>query len=196
MAASDKFIQGMVELLDKLIDYQSKNADLLSEIKANLNAIKQESHSILENIQDKLPEKVSREQELQYEKFAMLAEKIENSNARLSETMSTFDTQHQDIKTSIDNSCKILNANSILIKNIHDAIVEEKLHKQEISTTINNINSFILSLRSKRFWVAAIVGAIAALATAFSSVVGAWEKINAKAPQQTITTETHTNETK
>lgn len=185
MATGDKFIQGMLELLDKLIQQHGQNTNLLGEIKSNLSDLRSESRDILSNLKDKLPDTFAREQDIAYEKLSLLIEKIENSNSKLNESIENYDAKFHDLKVSIDNSCEILNANSILIKNIHDLIVEKETQKQEMVSTLQTVNSFISGLKSKRMWMAAVITGIAALATAFSSVVGAWEKINTQKTQQT-----------
>jgi chromosome segregation ATPase len=175
MATNDKFIQSMLELLDKLIDHQSKNANLLGEIKSALHEVRHENTSILDNLRDKLPTTISREQEYLHDKLASLADKVEESNNKLVENMNNYASEYDSLKHLIEEHTKILNENCDLLKKIYTNTNEKEEQKQKVNELLVNINGFIDSLKSKRFWIAAIAGALAALATALSSIMNAYE---------------------
>lgn len=185
MATSDKFIQSMLELLDKLIDHQSKNANLLSEIKSTLHEVRHENTSILDNLRDKLPSTISREQDFLHEKLTNLAEKIEESNNKLIENIDNYSIEYASLKNLLEENTSILRANSILIKSIQELVIENKEQKEKTDTLLTNISQFIESLKSKRFWIAAIAGLIAAFATFISSIMNAYETMSNKSSQKT-----------
>jgi DNA repair exonuclease SbcCD ATPase subunit len=178
MATSDKFIQSMLELLDKLIENQSRNANLLGDIKSTLTELRKESESILENLRDKLPEEISREQDALYDKLGSIADKIEASNIKLAENIVSFEDKYDNLKVSIDNNTETLNAHSIVLQNIHGLLTSKETAEADIKEQLNVVTSFIESLQSKKVWIAVIIGAITALATAFSSVASAYRSVN------------------
>jgi len=178
MATSDKFIQSMLELLDKLIENQSRNANLLGDIKSTLTELRKESESILENLRDKLPEEISREQDALYDKLGSIADKIEASNIKLAENIVSFEDKYDNLKVSIDNNTETLNAHSIVLQNIHGLLTSKETAEADIKEQLSVVTSFIESLQSKKVWIAVIIGAITALATAFSSVASAYRSVN------------------
>jgi len=186
MATSDKFIQSMVELLDKLIENQSKNATLLSEIKFSLSEIRDEQDSILTSVREKLPEHITREQEDYFNKLSSITSKIENANSRLAENIRTFEQDYVYIKTNIDKNSKTLEEYSVLLLDLKKTIEEKDSEKEELKTTIKEVKSVIDALKSKKAWVALIVAGVAALATMASAIFGGIESMNkAKASQPT-----------
>ena len=177
MATSDKFIQSMLELLDKLIENQSKNAILLGDIKSTLVELRKESDAILQNLRDKLPEEISREQDMLYERFSILADKIESSNQRLSENIAAYEDKYDNLKVSIDSNTEVLNTNSAVLQNIQSILTTKDAVKEQINGKLDIVTGFIEGLRSKKVWIAVLVGAITALAGAFSSVVNAYKSV-------------------
>jgi intracellular sulfur oxidation DsrE/DsrF family protein len=55
------------------------------------------------------------------------------------------------------------------------------VEKEKINSVLENVSNFIDNIRSKRVWIAVLVAAITALATALSSISNAWATFN-KAP--------------
>jgi chromosome segregation ATPase len=194
MASSDKFLQGMVDLLDKLIDHQSKNGNLLTEIKSSISEIRNETDTILTNIREKLPATLINEQEESYRKLTQLANKIEDDNKRLEANIEVFQEDYRTIKSLVEkNSEEILNANNILQK-IHDLLNEKEEERTAMKNTILDVKGFMDKIRSRKAWFALIVAGITALATlitaSVSGVNSLIEMVNGKtsATQQTAPT--------
>lgn len=177
MASNDKVIQCMLELLGKLIENQTENASLLGDIKSALVELRKESDSILQNLRDKLPEEISREQDMLYERFSILADKIEASNQKLANNIAMYDDKYENLKVSIDNNTEILNTHSSVLQSIQTFLSTKDTVKEQINNKLDVVTGFIESLRSKKVWIAVIVGAITALAGAFSGVVNAYKAI-------------------
>jgi len=187
MATNDKFIQSIVELLDKLIDHQSKNANLLTELKSSLFELRNDASDILVNLREKLPESLSYEQEELYRKISNTTTRIEDNNSRIYDNIKTFDQNYQNLKNILENNNEILNR-------IHANILE-KLQKNEnkkLEETVNEIGQFISSLKSKKAWIALIIAGITTLATAISAVVSG---INSFKEPTTASTNTTNNTT-
>lgn len=186
MATSDKFIQSMLELLDKLIEHQGKNATLLSEIKSSINELRNESENIIDNLREKLPSTIQDEQENVVDKISVLSEKFDNGNKKLAETIEEFLQNNNELEKTIEENTKILKANSAILVDIKDSISYRKEDQDRTRLQIENISSFIDAIKSKRMWIAVIIGAITALATAFSSISNAWNNIQANKTQVVI----------
>lgn len=178
MATSDKFIQSMLELIDKIIEHQSKNGNILSEIKSSVTELRSEADSILENLRDKLPDTLSKEQEEIYSRLIDIAAKIEEKNLRLNENIKTFEQNYSILKALIEKSNVTLETNSLILKAINDMISEKEKEKKEIEDTLKDLQGFITALRSKKAWLALLVAGIAAIATAITSVIGSLESVN------------------
>jgi chromosome segregation ATPase len=172
MATSDKFIESMVELLDKLIENQSKNASILTEMKSSISELRNETSSILTNIRDRLPEIISREQEENYHKLMQIASKIEDSNVRLTENIRIFESDYHAVKNLIERNEQSIRDNQQLLKEILSIVYEKKEQTERAEGVLKDVKGFIDGLKSKKAWVALIVAGIAAVATAVSAVVG------------------------
>jgi chromosome segregation ATPase len=178
MATSDKFIQSMVELLDKLIENQSKNASLLSEIKFSLAELREEQERVLTNLRDKLPDQISREHEEYYSKLTAVISKIETANNRLAENVKYSQEDNVTFKTSIDRNNKNIEEYTAILKAMKEKIEEKDDKKEEFENIIKEIKSVIDAVKSKKAWAAIIVAAITALGTMVAAVVAGFDSIN------------------
>lgn len=178
MATSDKFIQSMVELLDKLIENQSKNASLLSEVKFSLAELREEQDSILTNLRDKLPDQIIREQEEYYNKLSIVISKIETANSRLAENIKTFEQDNVFVKSNIDKNSKTLEEYALLLKEMKKTLEEKDANKKEIEDTLKEVKGFVEFVKNKRAWAAVIVAGITALGTMVAAVVTGFDSIN------------------
>lgn len=189
MAGNEKFIQSIVDLLDKLIDYQSKNTNLISELNFSISQLKSEASEILLNLREKLPKTLSSEQEEVYRKIINATNKIEDNNFRISDNIKTFEENYQNIKNILDIHTISIENNNKTLDNIYSHILEAKNEQTKIENTINEIDKIILSLKSKKAWIALIIAGIATLATAISAVIGGINSITSinNKNSQTIT---------
>lgn len=161
----------MVDLLDKLIENQSKNANLLTEIKSSVSELRSETDSILTNIREKLPATLINEQEESYRKLSQLANKIEDDNKRLSDNIEVFQDDYRSIKSLVEkNSEEIINANDAL-KKIHELLYEKQEEKIAMKNTLSDVKGFIDTMRSRKAWFALLIAGITALATLISASV-------------------------
>ena len=178
MATSDKFIQSMVELLDKLIENQSKNASLLSEIKFSLAELREEQETVLTNLRDKLPDQISKENEEYYNKLVNVISKIEMVNSRLAENVKHSQEENITFKTSIDRNNKNIEEYISTLKAVKEKIEEKDDKKEELENIVKEVKSFIEALKNKKAWAAIIVAAITALGTMVAAVVTGFDSIN------------------
>lgn len=188
---ADKFIQTIVELLDKLIDHQSRNASLLTELKSSLTELRSDANEILINLREKLPENLSYDQNENYRRLSSVTEKIEENNTRISENIRLFEQSYQGLRILFDKNGDILNKNTQMLDNIMNVISNKQAEEKELRNTLNSVNGFIESIKSKKTWIALTIAGIAALATMISSVIGGIEifrKANQQSTQQPNTT--------
>ena len=178
MPTSDKFIQSMVELLDKLIENQSKNASLLSEIKFSLAELREEQDSILTNLREKLPDQIIREQEEYYNKLSIVISKIETANSRLADNIRTFEQDNVFVKSNIDKNSKTLEEYALLLKEMKETLKEKDSNKKELEETLKEVKGFVEFVKNKKAWAAIIVAAITALGTMIAAVFTGVESIN------------------
>lgn len=178
MATSDKFIQSMVELLDKLIENQSKNASLLSEIKFSLAELRVEQDSILTNLRDKLPDQIIREQEEYYNKLSTVISKMETANTKIAENIKTFEQDNVFVKSNMDKNSKTLEEYALLLREMKESIQEKDNRKLELENTIKEVKSVIDAIKSKKAWAAIIVAAITALGTMIAAIATGFDSIN------------------
>lgn len=178
MPTSDKFIQSMVELLDKLIENQSKNASLLSEIKFSLAELREEQDSILTNLREKLPDQIIREQEEYYNKLSIVISKIETANSRLADNIRTFEQDNVFVKSNIDKNSKTLEEYALLLKEMKKTLEEKDSNKKELEETLKEVKNFVEFVKNKKAWAAIIIAAITALGTMIAAVFTGVESIN------------------
>lgn len=178
MATGDKFIQSMVELLDKLIENQSKNASLLSDIKFSLSELRDEHSSLLTSVREKLPEQISKDQTEHYNKLSSITSKIELTNKEISENIKVFEEDYNSIKIDINKNSKSLETYVLLLSEIKKIVEEKNAEKEDLKATLKEVKVFIDALKSKKAWVALIVAGVATLATMISAVAGGVDTIN------------------
>lgn len=178
MPTSDKFIQSMVELLDKMIENQSKSASLLSEIKSSLAEVRNEQDSILTTVREKIPGQMAREHEENNNRISSITTKIENTNTKLAENMKSFEQDYVFIKSNMDKNSKSLEEYYLLLKELKNIIEKKEQEQEQFKSIIKDIKTVIDAFRSKKAWIALVVAGIAALATMVSAVAGGVESIN------------------
>lgn len=178
MASNNQYITSIIEILDKLIENHGKHAVFLNEIKNSVAELRAESEVILENVREKLPDNLLKEQERFYDKMLSLVEKIENSSQEVFQFNETFSVQQQNVKEILQNNVATLTGQNKVLTEIKQNLDEVLKEKEQTSKLLESINSFIDGLKSKRVWIALIVTAITALATAFSSISNAWANYN------------------
>jgi hypothetical protein len=178
MASNNQYITSIIEILDKLIENHGKHAVFLNEIKNSVAELRAESEVILENVREKLPDNLLKEQERFYNKMLTLVEKIENSSQEVFQFNETFGIQQQNLKEIMQNNSETLIDQNKALVEIKQNLAEVVREKEKTSKLLESINSFIEGLRSKRVWIALIITAITALATAFSSISNAWNSYN------------------
>ena len=177
MPTNDKFIQSIIELLDKVIDYQSRNSNLLTEIKSSVSEVRNETTDILVNLREKLPNTLSDDQEENYRRLFVIINKIEDNNERMAENIRLFEQNYGTMKVVLDRNHEILDNNSKVLQEISKSIIKREQDQNLLLETVKDVNLFIQSLRSKKAWVALMIAGIAALATMLSAIAGGAEAI-------------------
>lgn len=178
MASNNQYMASIIVILDKLIENHGKHAVFLNEIKNSVAELRAESEVILENVREKLPDNLLKEQERFYDKMLSLVEKIENSSQEVSQYNETFSLQQQNVKEILQNNVATLTGQNKVLTEIKENLDEVLKEKEQTFKLLESINSFIDGLKSKRVWIALIVTAITALATAYSSISNAWTNYN------------------
>lgn len=177
MPTNDKFIQSIIELLDKVIDYQSRNSNLLTEIKSSVSEVRNETTDILFNLREKLPNTLSDDQEENYRRLFVIINKIEDNNERMAENIRLFEQNYGTMKVVLDRNHEMLDDNSKILQEISKSIIKREQDQNALLETVKDVNLFIQSLRSKKAWVALMIAGVAALATMLSAIAGGAEAI-------------------
>jgi len=175
MPTNDRFIQSIVELLDKLIDHQSRNATLLSELKSSLGELRSDSTEALLNLREKLPNTLSREQEDNYRKLSSIVTKIEDNNDRIADNIKIFEEDYKKTHQLHQENALTLGNHTNILTDIKNALTTKKEHQDKIEETVKNVDQFIISVKNKKTWIALIVAGMAALATAMTAIIGSLE---------------------
>lgn len=175
MATNDRFIQSIVELLDKLIDHQSRNASLLAELKSSLGELRSDATETLIHLREKLPETLSREQEENYRKLSNIVVKIEDNNARIAENIKLFEKNYGQSKQLLEENAETLGSHTTLLSEIKTTLSTKKEQQEELERTVKEVNQFITSIKSKKTWIALIAAGIAGLATMLTAIIGSME---------------------
>ena len=175
MATNDRFIQSIVELLDKLIDHQSRNATLLAELKSSLGELRSDATETLLNLREKLPDTLSREQEENYRKLSVIVTKIEDNNARIADNIKMFEESYEETHQLHQENAQTLGNHTGILIDIKNTLTTKKEHQEKMEETVKNVDQFITSVKNKKTWIALIVAGIAALATAMTAIIGSLE---------------------
>lgn len=180
MPTNDRFIQSIVELLDKLIDHQTKSSNLLTEIKSSSNELRSEVSEALRHLREKLPETIASTSEESTHRLLTLANRIEETSEELANHIMVFSKSKQDLEAIVrQNNDNVLSSRKV-IDDISTSLTENKAQKEEMDKTLKDIQGFLLNLRSKKAWVALLVAAIVGAATFVSAITNAVEVVRKK----------------
>jgi gas vesicle protein len=177
MPANEKFIQSIIELLDKMIKNQTRGSSLLTEIKNANSDIKSEISEILRQIRERLPEEIENRFEDYNKKTENVFSHVESAQSRLEEQVYQFEKSRSEIEVLIKNTIAQSLIHKTSIEKIEAAIKLQEEERQENLKVVKEVYSFMLSLKSKKAWFGFITAAIIGLAGIASSVGTAAEAI-------------------
>ncbi len=177
MAANEKFIQSIIELLDNMVENQTRGSSLLTEIKNANSDIKSEISEILRQIRERLPEEIENHFEDYNKKTENVFSHVESAQSRLEEQVYQFEKSRSEIEVLIKNTIAQSLIHKASIEKIEAAIKLQEEERQENLKVVKEVYSFMLSLKSKKAWFGFITAAIIGLAGIASSVGTAAEAI-------------------
>jgi chromosome segregation ATPase len=180
MPTNDRFIQSIVELLDKLIDHQTKSSNLLTEIKSSSNELRSEVSEALRHLREKLPETITATSEESTHRLLTLANRIEETSEELASHITLFNKSKHELEAIVRQNTENVVSSRKVIDDISTSLTENKSQKEEMEKTLKDIQGFLLNLRSKKAWVALLVAAIVGAATFVSAITNAIEVVRKK----------------
>ncbi len=157
-SSNDKFVSAILDLLDKLIDHETKTSQYLTEIKLNVENYKSN--------------------------FEKISDKIDKIDKNIIDEIYNIFNKITLINGEIDKNSFLQSSSQKEIEEIRKILLEfsEELKKDKERNEMNNkivheVYSFIRSAKSKKAWVGLAVAAIAGIATVSNSIFDIGSKI-------------------
>jgi len=188
MSTNDKFIQSIVELLDKLIDHQNRSSNLLTEIKVSSTEVRSDVVEVLRNLREKVPDTISDSVQDLSRELEVLLNRIHDSNEKVVEQVERLEKDKDEFdKLALTQSLNIEEVKKTLI-NIAATVdqyrnaaaaeyVKSTKEREDLAEIIKEVHSFVTSLKSKKAWIGIITAGIIAIATFVSSMTNAFEHV-------------------
>lgn len=174
MATNDKFIQSIIELLDRLIEHQSKSSNVLTEIRLSNTELRNDLTEAMRHLREKLPETIIDTSEESHKKLLYIIQNLEDHNIELNKQIVDFgnDKVEMDfiIKTNTSDLSQAKNLLETIRFSLADSLKENQKHKEEMTIIIKEIHDFIGTLKSKKAWAAIIAGGLVGLATLITAI--------------------------
>ena len=187
MPTNEKFIQSIVELLDKMIEYQLRGSSLLSDIKSSNANIESEISEILRQVRERLPESVEGHFDEYDQKTAHMFSHLEIANNKLAVQIAHFEKDREEINHLIKSTVAQVLTNKDDIASIAGILKTQNTERLEQVEMTKEVNAFIKNLKSKKTWISLLTAGLIGLAGAVVAIKGAVESFFT--PSKTTTTQ-------